>query len=327
MLMLKANAYGHGAAEVAKATCDIADSFGVVCVEEGIVLRNIGIKNDILVCACACDEIQKAVEFGLTVSLHEKAQAERLIDLVNLGLINARDLKLHLKTDSGMHRLGFCENEIDGVLSALRENGIQLEGVFSHLRELSFEQKERFERMANKVRAVYPNAVRHLASSHSLTAEEMRYDMVRVGLFAYERAMSVRSQVISARHIDAGEFVSYGNYISDRPMNLVTVFGGYADGMAGTKRVWIEGRECPVVGNVCMDMFVADCGECLPETGQEVLICDGGHIAEVASDRNTIDYCIYTAFNGRAERIYIHKKSDETGSEKNCKKKSCTNER
>lgn len=303
--MVKADAYGHGLVEVAKATQDIVEMFGVVCIEEGIALKESGIENDVLVCACEVERLKEAWECGLIISLQCRRQLDEIVRLTNEGAVNQDSWRLHLKVDSGMRRFGFCEEEVADVLATLKGNGINVEGVFSHLRGCHISQAQCFDRMAIEVRKFYPNAIRHLASSHSLAIEDMRYDMVRVGLSAYENAMTVCSQVLSTRRAKRGEIVSYGNCRAQKDTNIATVFGGYADGMFGTKKVWIDGRACPVIGDICMDVFMVDCGEFMPKVGDKVLIFDGKRANEVANDRKCILYKLYTDMKGRTKRIYV----------------------
>lgn len=305
MLMTKANAYGHGLCEVAKATEDIVDMFGVVCFEEGVALKECGVGKDVLVCACEVERLKDAQERGLVLSLHNRYQLDEIVRLTKSGEVASNGWRLHLSVDSGMRRLGFCESEIDDVLSTLKENDIKIEGVFSHLRDASLSQVDCFDRMANKAKLCYPNATRHLASSHSLSVERLRYDMVRVGLYAYENAMTVSSVVLSTRRAKRGDIISYGDSKVSKDTNIATIFGGYADGMFGTKKVWIDGNVCPVVGNICMDMFMVDCGEFMPKVGDKVLIFDGKRATSVANDRNCILYKLYTDIGGRVQRIYV----------------------
>lgn len=303
--MVKADAYGHGLVEVAKATQDIVDMFGVVCAEEGITLKESGIEKDVLVCACEVERLKEVHSRGLIISLQCRRQLDEIVRLTKEGAVDKNSWRLHMSVDSGMRRFGFCEDEVADVLATLKDTGINIEGVFSHLRGCDISQAECFDRMANEVRKAYPNAIRHLASSHSLAIEDMRYDMVRVGLSAYENAMTVHSQVLSTRQAKRGDIVSYGNCRVQKDTNIATIFGGYADGMYGTKKVWIDDRVCPVIGDICMDVFMVDCGEFMPKVGDKVLFFDCKRANEVAEDRNCILYKLYTDMKGRTERIYV----------------------
>lgn len=326
MLMVKADAYGHGLKEVACAVEDRVDAFGVATLEEGEELRRAGVQKDILVLTCAPDEIKRAIDSKLCIGLGNIEQLSELARLIVSKIVSARDVKLHLALDSGMHRLGFGEKEIDEVLSDLSSLGLNVCGAYSHLRVRSYKQVYAFERMCARISEVYPNIIRHLASSHSMHSSRLRYDMVRVGLSAYEGAMSVRSVVLSSRRVEKGEFVSYGDYKLEEVTNTAVVFGGYADGASreNPSAVYIRGKECKVLGNVCMDMCIVDCGDFLPEVGEEVVFTDDSLIEEIAKQRNSIDYTVMTCWRGRIERIYSDDKSggeavgEESGLEDEC---------
>ncbi|MBD5092352.1 MAG: alanine racemase [Clostridiales bacterium] len=313
LLMVKADAYGHGLLEVARSTENEVDAFGVATVDEGVRLRSSGISKDILTLIWAAHELEEGVAHRLTLALSNETQLARIVDLLENGKAKPQDIRLHIALDSGMHRLGFCESELDGVLSKLKECGVEIEGAYSHLRVRSMRQISAFDRMCAAVRRYYPNAIRHLAASHSIPCKRLHYDMVRLGIAAYHGAMRVVSEVVAARHVSKGEFVSYGNFKLERDTNTAVIFGGYADGVCREhpSDVYIRGRRCRVLGRVCMDMCIVDCGDFLPNIGEEVALVDGERILEVAKQRRSIEYTVMTCWHGRVERIY---ENDESGS-------------
>ncbi len=303
MLMLKANGYGFSSVRVALATQDTVNAFGVVSVEEGVELRENGIDKDILVCACAPNEIPISVNNNLIISLHSKAQLCALLEYITCGRICSHSVRLHIKVDSGMCRLGF--RDVKEPLKLLTKYGINVEGVFSHLRDDTISQKNTFDVLSGEVSKEYPNAIRHLASSHSLDNKQLQYDLVRVGISAYSGAMSLRSQIIDVRRVKRGDRVGYGDYLVDKDTNIATVFGGYADGLFGSKRVWIDGCECNIIGNMCMDTFMVDTKDMQCQVGQDVLIFDKDTKDVVCKDRGTIEYMLYTSIYGRVQRSYL----------------------
>ncbi len=307
MFMLKADAYGHGLLQVARATEDIADAFGVATVQEGISLRQNGIDKDVLVLACLPCEMETAIDNGLTVGLSNCLQIKEIEELINLGRFAPYDIKLHIAVDSGMHRLGFEEDEIDCVLSRFCDMGVCAQGVYSHLRDGSSRQLKAFDRAAKKVVRAYPNAIRHIASSHSLGLASASYDMARVGLFGYLGAMSVKSRVIAVRRVSKGEYVSYGNFRVKEDTDTAVIFGGYADGVQRERpsSVYIRNKKCRVLGNVCMDMCVVECKGFVPYIGEEAVLCDGALIENIAKERKSIEYTLMTCWKGRANRTYI----------------------
>lgn len=332
MLMVKADAYGFGIKEVATSVEDIVDYFGVVTLEEGVALREVGIKKPILLCDCAIDEIKRAIELNLTIALHDTSQIVALKRLIDDGALDKGNVQLHIKIDSEMHRLGFAFDEVGEVVKRLQnlrlecrkqsENlsqcDIDVTGIYTHLRDGTFNSKSRFDECVRKLKNAFPNAVCHVASSHSLGCQEYQYDLVRLGLFAYNGAMSVKSQVLQSRRVKKGERVSYGDYVADRDMNTAIVFGGYADGVSreNPSCAYIRSCPCKVLGNVCMDYFVVDTTDFIADVGEEVLLFDENIANSVIEQRKTIEYTLYTCWKGRVERIYNGQKHCTQNSER-----------
>lgn len=119
--------------------------------------------------------------------------------------------------------------------------------------------------------------------------------------------MSAFSQVVEARFLQAGEKVSYGDFILEKDTNTAVVFGGYADGIAreNPSCVYIGNQKCRVIGNVCMDCFVVDTEKYVAKVGEEVVLLDEKTLQDVATERNTIDYTVLTSLKGRVKRVYV----------------------
>ena len=307
MLMVKADAYGHGLVKVAKRAENVVDAFGVETLEEGVKLRSAGIKSEILVLALCENEIYRAYRQDLTIGLHNREQFAKIVSLIDSNCINPAKLKTHIKVDSGMHRLGFCLDELQIVLQKAKALGINVAGIYSHLRDETESQKSTFDRFVEVAKGYYPDIKAHLASSHSLFNPNLRYDGVRLGINAYNGAMSAYSQVVESRRLQAGERVSYGDFVLQKATNTAVVFGGYADSIAreNPSSVRIRGKKCAVIGNVCMDCFVVDTGDLEAKVGERVLLFDSDTASEVASERNTIEYCLMTSQKGRIQRVYL----------------------
>ncbi len=307
MLMVKADAYGHGLENVAKFVENVVDAFGVETLDEGLRLKRAGIEKDILALALDESEILTAYENALTIGLHNVVQFDEIMNLIEQNRLNPRKLKVHVKVDCGMHRLGFDGDGLEKILPIAKNVGLQIGGVYSHLRDEGTSQKGEFERLAGIVKRCYPLAKMHLASSHSLENPQLRYDMVRLGITAYECAMKAQSRVIESRFVRAGERVSYGNCIVENDCNTAVVFGGYADGIAreNPSDVWIRGVRCAVLGNVCMDCFVVNTTDYVAKIGEKVTIFDEDKINIVAKQRKTIDYAVMTSLKGRVKRMYV----------------------
>ncbi len=310
--MVKADAYGHGLVSVALAVEDCVDMFGVATVEEGVALKESGVKKDALALLCGVDELEYAIENGIVFVLSDFTQLSRIERILQEGKFSASDIRFHIALDSGMHRLGFCEEQLDELLNRLTACGVAPEGAYTHLRVRSYTQINAFRRMSDSVVKRFPRTIRHIASSRFIGCKSLRYDMVRVGISAYEGAMTVRSTVVAARRVEKGEYVSYGNYKLKSATNTAVVFGGYADGVYRERpsSVFIRGRRCRVIGRVCMDMTVVDCGDFLPEIGEDAVLTDPEHIDLVTKERKSINYTVMTCWHGRVEKIYGN---DESG--------------
>lgn len=324
MLMVKADAYGLGIEEVATFIEDDVDAFGVVSIDEGIALRRSGIKKHILLCACACDEIKCAIDNNLTIAVHSFEQIDALEKLIKDGVICSKNVRLHIKVDSVMHRLGFAPCEVANVVKRLKKirlecrklsrfegkTSLDVVGIYTHLRDETFDEKVRFDKCVQEVKSVFENAVCHVASSHSLWNKDLRYDGVRLGISAYKGCMRVASQVIETRRVRKGEKISYGNFTLESDTNTAVVFGGYADGIAreNPSSVYIRSKECKVLGNVCMDTFIVDTGDFIANIGETVVLFDEQISPDVVNERNTIEYTLFTCWKGRIERVYYGQK-------------------
>lgn len=299
MLMVKANAYGHGLLQVAGATQDLVDAFGVATIEEAKALQDSGVTKDILVLLAQPNELCDVFKRGFLLSLHCKEQLQELLRLARVGFVDPKSARLHLKVDSGMHRFGFEMCKIDEICRTLKDYGFHAEGVFSHLRDGSASQKALFDECVEIVKCSFPNVIAHLASSHSFEKDGLQYDMVRVGLCAYKGAMSVISEVVDARFVRRGEIVGYGGSPLENDTNVAFVFGGYADGICreSPHGAWIGGKYCKAVGIACMDVFAVDTQDYIAKIGEKVTLFDGETALVAANERKTVEYCVYTAFS------------------------------
>lgn len=298
-LMLKADAYGHGLEEVAKSTAECVDGFGAMTLNEAVRIRKIAPKIPILVNMLTQNEIEEAVENGLTIGL---SNDEQLDAVKRYAYLNP---KLHLAVDSGMHRFGFDVSRAGQIARELKECGLELCGVYSHFGDHAERQTERFEIACKSVREVFGQAKRHIASSHTFQNPACVFDGVRIGLEVYKGAMTVKSQVIATRKVEAGEYVGYGDHITQKPTNIAVVFGGYADGVQRNYPfVKWQGKRFEVIC-VCMDAVIVNTkDECL-KIGDEVTFLDGETADKIAEKMHTIPYTLMTAWKGRINKIYV----------------------
>jgi alanine racemase len=338
LAVVKANAYGHGDVEVARASLDAgATRLGVALVEEGIRLREAGIDAPIVILIQPTPESSDAiVAHELTPSLSTFAAAEALDAAAARA---GRTLDVHACVDTGMHREGApLEAGVDFVENVAKLPNLNVEGLWSHfamgeLDEHPFtaRQVELFADLCERVaRRGIDVPTRHLTSSASIVLyPAARFDLVRMGLMLYglypapslqERctlrpAMSVRSAVGLVRRVPAGEGVSYGlTFAPERDTTIVTIPIGYGDGyprlLSNSGSVLIGGTRRPIAGRVTMDTVMADVSDDDVATGDEVVLIgvQGAEeitATEIADLTQTINYEVVCSIGPRIPRRYL----------------------
>jgi alanine racemase len=321
LAVVKANAYGHGDVEVARACIDAgATRLGVALVEEGIRLREAGIDAPILVLIEAPPEAAKAIVANdLTPSVFTRAGAD--------ALSAAGSMRVHVCVDTGMHREGTALD--DGAdLVAYVAKSHEVEGLWSHLavseeedNPVNAQQIERFASLCDRVDV----PVKHLANSGGIVLlPDSHHDLVRMGIALYglhpgpatrsrvdlAPAMRLVSAVGSVRRVPKGEGVSYGlTYAPEADANVVTVLIGYGDGypraLSNNAEVLVSGRRRRVAGRVTMDSILVDCADDDVAVGDEVVLIGEEITAdEVAEEARTINYEVVTAIGPRVPRTY-----------------------
>ncbi|MEZ0397002.1 MAG: alanine racemase [Anaerolineales bacterium] len=339
MPILKANAYGHGLAEVAKFLSPLVDYIGVAVLEEGILLRRLGVRAPILVLGGIWgDQIPKYLEYDLTLTAPSVERLEQIDAVAQQMGVRAR---VHLKIDTGMERIGVhYYNAYTLQEAAVRCcRNVEVEGIFSHFAnadaaDLSHArlQLERFEEVLHfyEQHSLPMPPLRHMANSAALLRlPESHYDMVRPGILLYgvypsphvprrlevRPALAWKSRVVYFKVVQAGHPVSYGStWQSDHPVRVVTVPVGYGDGyfrsMSNRAQVLIRGRRYPQVGRICMDQMMVNIESDSAYNGDEVILlgeADGERITadDLAEWAGTIPYEVLTNINTRVPRIYL----------------------
>jgi alanine racemase len=340
MIVLKANAYGHGLTEVAKYLDPQVDYIAVAVLEEGILLREIGVKTPILVLGGIWgNQIPAYIENDLTLTA---PSVDRLNQIDQAAEALGKKAKVHLKVDTGMERIGVHYYNAHTLLeAALNCKHVEVEGIFSHFAnaddaDLSHArlQLERF----NDVLGFYekhslPTPIRHMANSGGiLQLPESYFDMVRPGILFYgvypspeaqrtvevKPALAWKSRVVYFKVTQPGHPVSYGStWQSDHNVRIVTVPVGYGDGyfrrMSNKAQVVIHGKRYPQVGRVCMDQIMVNIEGDSAFNGDEVILIGEAEngvrvtVEELAEWADTIPYEILTNINTRVPRIYFTK--------------------
>ncbi len=286
MAIVKANAYGHGAVEVAGAIKDKVYGFAVATVREAITLRESGVTNPILVLGYVCKaEYETVILNDITFAILTKEMAR---DISECAVRINKTATCHIKINTGMNRIGFPTNSqsIDEIEEITGYDGLDCEGIFMHFatadcedKTYSREQYERFmEMLAELEQRNVTFRIRHCANSATIVdMPEYKLDMVREGIILYglkpseevDRemkyypALELKSHVIFVKELPAGESVSYGRtYITKAPTKVATVAIGYADGypraLSNKGYVLVHGKKAPVIGRVCMDQMMID---------------------------------------------------------------------
>jgi Alr-MurF fusion protein len=335
MLMLKASGYGLGSTEVAKQLENQkVDYYAVAYTDEGIELRNVGIQKPIMVLNPEVDAFRKLIDYKLEPEIYSLGILKKIID--ELGNESEKpEINIHLKLETGMHRLGVTETELPEVIELLKSNDwIHVHYLMTHLAAsddilldtFTEEQFGRFQSLALQVE----NALGYKIKKHVLnTGGIIRHashqlDMVRlgIGLFGFDstgilqsqlqNAISLISRIAQIKIVSAGDTVGYsrkGQTSRDTRIGVINV--GYADGYYrdfgnGVAQVYIKGQFAPTIGNICMDMIMVDITDCKNiEEGDEVELI-GAHIsaADLAAKANTISYEILTSISNRVQRVY-----------------------
>jgi alanine racemase len=329
MVMVKAFAYGSGSEEVAALLqYHRVDYLGVAYADEGVELRRNHITLPIMVMNPAEESFSVMIDHHLEPEIYGLRILKSLITSVK------DTCKVHLKVDSGMHRLGFTERDLDEAIRLLRANPrIQVASIFTHLAgsdeaehdAFSRQQANQFERLSRKVMSeLSVSPIRHVLNSPGiLRFPDLQFDMVRLGIGLHgvdptdqnhkglQPVATLKTIISQIRQVAAGETVGYGRKgVAKSSMKLATIAIGYADGFSrsnsrGVGQVLVNGKRAPVVGNVCMDMTMIDITGIEAEEGDEVIIFGKDlPIAEVATRTGTIPYEILTNTSERVKRIF-----------------------
>ncbi|HEY7538744.1 MAG TPA: alanine racemase [Methylomirabilota bacterium] len=334
--VVKANAYGHGAAQVGRALEDAgADLLACADIEEGATLRAAGVRADILIFgALSVSDLDGLFDCRLTPTISSPGAARA----VQAAAARYKQrVRYHLKIDTGMNRLGFRFDNLRRTLpDLLRSENLDLDAVFTHFATaddpastLFDEQRTRFERVLTGLQALGARPrFRHAANSAAVVRDpRVWFERVRPGLLLYgivpppltsaiplAPVMTLSSRITAVKGMRPGEVTGYGaRFTATKPMTIAIVPAGYADGLdlrlAGRGSVLIRGRRAPIIGSVCMDMIMIDVTGLDASPGDEVVFIghqDGDTIdaREMAATIGSIPWEIVCRVGSRIERVY-----------------------
>jgi alanine racemase len=331
LFVVKANAYGHGASELAGLAEreGLAWGFGVSSVEEGLALRASGIKSPVLVLGSLYpfESFVEAINAGLTVTIASLDAARQVIEAA--GKLGKKAL-CHIKLETGMGRIGARKPSVLKIYDELSSSGaVCTEGLYTHLssadtdpeytgRQLSIFSETAAELELRGARGLMLHAANSCAA---MNLPVSRMDLVRCGIAAYgladgfEPAMTLKTRIVFIKNVREGAFISYNkSYRADGNMKIATLPVGYGDGyirrFSNRAEVLIAGRRCRVLGNVTMDMTMVDVtGVKDAAVGSEAVLLgrqgdDEITAGELAGIAGTITYEIVTLVTSRVPRVY-----------------------
>jgi alanine racemase len=349
MAIVKANAYGHGAVKAAAALARAgADWLGVASTEEGIELRRAGLSLPILVMGGTLKpEFEAFVAHRLTPVVYHSEMAPLLEET---AARSGKPMKIHVKVDTGMGRLGlFPEDAASFIQEISRRGRLTVEGLMTHFAEADLEDQTSVQEQIQKFRRVLKDLddrgikipLSHLANSAAIfNHSTSHFQMVRPGIALYgyapgvgishrpeiEPCLRLTTRIVQVKRVPKGTGISYGRtFVVKRESLIASLPIGYADGysrrLSNKGQVLIRQQRVPIVGRVCMDMMMADVSE-VPDvrSGDEVvLLGQQGNQAiwadEIARWTGTIPYEVLSILNARIARRYIGQVPEKDGAD------------
>jgi len=343
MVMVKAFSYGSGSFEIANLLqYHQVDTLAVAFADEGVELRKAGITMPVMVMSPEEQSMETLITWNLEpeiYSLRILRMFEESLNHTNGSLL--REAMIHIKLDTGMHRLGFCETDLDELNAFLEKNHqFRVRSVFSHLAasedpsQDAFTRKQfsRFLSMSKRVTSAldYPVLMHILNSAGISRFPDMQLDMVRLGIGMYgigpnveeqahlRHVSRLRTAITQIKYVGKGETVGYNRQgVAERDTVVAVVPMGYADGLSrrlgnGKGQMLVKGRRVPLIGNVCMDLCmlditgIADAGISIEEGDEVVVFGESLPVSELAETLQTIPYEIMTGISRRVKRVYYH---------------------
>ncbi|MBB6332581.1 alanine racemase [Chryseobacterium sediminis] len=335
MAMVKANAYGLGSYEVSEfLQHHHIDYLGVAYVDEGVELRKKGITTPIIVMNPEQHSYQTIIEYNLEPEIYSFRVLELFYEAVQKSGYDKK-YPIHIKLETGMHRLGFKDFELDQLSETLSQKNLKVQSMFSHLsssdmpeeKEFTLKQLEVFEKNSSYlIEKLEYTPLRHILNSSGITSyTNYQFDMVRIGIGMLgespdneiqkqlQSVVSFKTVISQISMVENGESVGYSRrYKADHPTRIATIPVGYADGiprLIGNQvgNVGINKTLAPIVGNICMDMMMINVDN-IPNVkeGDTVTVFNAKpSLKEFAGYCKTITYEVLTSISPRVKRIYI----------------------
>jgi len=333
MVMVKAFGYGNGGFEIAKLLeHHQVDYLGVAFADEGIALKTAGIHLPIMVLNPESTSFSAIIQHQLEPEIYSLKGLRSFLKIAEQK--NLKDFPIHIKLDTGMHRLGFEKDTIEELITILKGNTlVSVKSILSHLAtsdDLNHQafvesQIELFENLSSRLMAeLNIQPIRHILNTSGISNfAKAQYDMVRLGIGLYgvsndaeeqkelENVSTLKSVISQIRTIPAGDSVGYGRrFMAEKPTKVATIPIGYADGIArlwgnGVGYVSIHHQKATIIGSVCMDMLMVDVTAIDCQEGDAVIIFgESPTVIEMAEKLHTIPYEILTSISQRVKRVF-----------------------
>lgn len=341
MAVVKADAYGHGAIMIAKELENLGITFfAVATIDEAITLRKNNIQSDILILGYTSPHLAHFLkEYRLTQTVIDYNYGRMLNDM-------NYDIHIHIKIDSGMHRLGEDYQDISHIKKIYQLSYLHVTGVFSHLcvadsqskKDILFTKKQfsHFHKTINQLQLAGLNVGKvHMQSSYGLlNYNEEQFDFARIGISLYgvqssfddyiknhlalKPILSIQSRIVCIHQIKKGAFIGYGRSYQMQHNSMVAVVPiGYADGLprhlSSHQDVLIHGQRAPIIGKICMDQLMIDVTHIHNIHVNDIVTIVGGngnqiiHIEEISKNAQTISNEVLSRIGQRLPKIYIKK--------------------
>ena len=332
--MVKAYSYGLGGYEIAEfLQHHHIDYLGVAYADEGVDLRKNGITTPILVMNPEQGSYDVIIDYNLEPEIYSLRVLELFANQLQLKGIQQK-YPIHIKVETGMHRLGFKEHEIDELVENLKKYNVKVASIFSHLSsadvpeedDYTMEQIHTFQRVSSKIsEALGYQPIRHILNTAGITYySDYQFEMVRIGIGMVgisanpkvknqlQSAVTFKTVISQISEVKEGDSIGYNRkYKAEKDTRIATIPVGYADGiprLIGNKKgfVGIHNQKVSIVGNICMDMLMVDLQNIKAKEGDEVIIFNGNPTLEEFSGYcQTIPYEVLTSISRRVKRIYI----------------------
>ena len=334
MAMVKAFSYGSGSFEIANVLQHAGvDYLAVAYADEGVELRSAGIKLPVMVLNAEAAGFENMVKHALEPELYSFSILIAFISFLNEK--NISNYPVHIKIDTGMHRLGFEENEVAQLSEVLHKNNcLKVVSVFSHLAasgsalhdNFTNQQTEKFAHAADIIESkIGHKVIRHIANSSAIYRHpQLQMNMIRLGIGLYgvdsnvavqhqlQNVTTLKTTVAQIKHVKKGESIGYNRAaIAEKDLKIATVRIGYADGYPrllsnGVGKMLVNGNSAAVIGNICMDMTMLDITGMEVSEGDEVIVFgDEPNVTTIAAWAQTISYEILTNISQRVKRVYF----------------------